>query len=88
MSAIPDVLDRLLEPVGRALSAEAAQRLVELRADPEAQRRMDELAERCNEGLLTDEERAEYSALVQVGSLIAVLQAKARHILAEKRPVA
>jgi hypothetical protein len=75
---VAEVLDRLLDPFGRALTPDAARRLSELRSDPAAQQRMDELADRCNEGLLTPEERAEYEAYVAAGALIAVLQAKAR----------
>jgi hypothetical protein len=80
--AVTAVLDRLLDPVGRSLNAEVARRLVGLRADPEAQGRMDELADRCNEGRLTSDERAEYEAYVAAANAIAVLQAKARAVLA------
>jgi hypothetical protein len=41
------------------------------------------LADRCNEGLLTPEERAEYESLVAVASVIALLQAKARAALSD-----
>ena len=75
------ILDRLLDPVGRSLTPDAARQLVELRADPIAQQRMDELADRCNEGLLTPDERAEYEAYVAAATLIAILQAKARAVL-------
>jgi transcriptional regulator with XRE-family HTH domain len=43
--------------------------------------RVDELAEKCNEGQLTSEERNEYEAYVQASTLIGILQAKARRIL-------
>jgi hypothetical protein len=78
---VTDILDRLLDPLGRSLSPEAARQLVGLRADPAAQQRMDELAERCNEGLLSADERSEYEAYVAASSLIAVLQAKAQAVL-------
>jgi hypothetical protein len=72
------VLDELLEPVTRALSRGVAQALVNVRASDAAQSRIAELAEKCNEGLLTPDERAEYESYVQVVDLISVLQAKAR----------
>ncbi len=72
------LLDRLLGPVGRSLNAEAAEKLVRLRADAGAQARVDELARKCNEGLLTPEERAEYESYVAAANVIAVLQAQAR----------
>ena len=68
----------MLDPVGRALGPEAAKAIVSLRADPEAQAKMDELAERCNEGALTAEERSEYESLIAAANVIALLQAKAR----------
>ena len=81
------VLDRLLEPVTRCLTPESARALVELRADADAQARIAELAEKCNEGRLTAEERREYETYVHVGNLIAILQAKAR-VLLRQQPAA
>ena len=74
---VADLLDRMLDPVGRSLTPEA-----DLRADPLVQQRVDELADRCNEGTLTEDERAEYEAYVSAATLIAVLQSKARAVLA------
>ncbi len=39
------------------------------------------LAERANEGLLTDEERDEYEAFINASDLIAILQLKAMRAL-------
>jgi hypothetical protein len=79
----PSVLDRLLEPITRCLNPESARALAALRADAVAQARIDELAERSNEGQLTLEERREYETYVHAGNLIAILQAKARLHLKE-----
>lgn len=54
------------------------QELLNLRADAALQARIDELADRCDEGTLTPEERGEYETYVRFGSFIAILQAKAR----------
>ncbi len=78
------VLERLLQPVSDSLNVDAAQRLVRLKADPEIQARVDELAEKCNEGLLTAEERADYDSYLAAGSVIAILKAKARLVLARQ----
>jgi hypothetical protein len=78
MSHPTHVLDRLLDPVGRCLSPRAARQLAALRADEEAQARVHELAEKCNEGTLTAEERAEYESYVMAANVVAILQAKAR----------
>jgi hypothetical protein len=75
-------LDRLLDPVGRALNGTAARELLSLRADPETQAKMDGFADRCTEGQLTPSERSEYEALVTASGVIAILQAKARIVLA------
>jgi len=77
-----DLLDRLLDPVGRCLTAEVARNIVDLRADPVAQARIDELADKSTEGQLSGEERTEYEAYVRAIDFIAVLQAKARAMLA------
>jgi hypothetical protein len=77
-----EYLDRLLDPLSRCLTPEAAGRVVQLRADPQLQARIDELAGKCTESELTEEERVEYEAYVRTGNLIAVLQAKARRLLA------
>src|SRR5207237_746129 len=71
-------IDRMLEPVGDCLTEEVAGKLIQLRASPQLQARIDELADRCTENVLNEEERAEYETYVRVGNLIAWLQAKAR----------
>ena len=76
-----DIIDRLLDPLGRCLTPEVARALVGLRADAIAQARIEELADKCNEGQLTVEERSEYETYVWAGRIIAFLQAKSRAIL-------
>ena len=80
----PSVLDRLLDPIARCLTPESARALVALRADAVAQARIEELAEKCNDGQLTPEERREYETYVHVGNVITILQAKARLLLRQK----
>lgn len=79
-------LDRLMEPVGRALTPELARELVELRADAVAQARIDDLAGKCNEGTLSVEELAEYDEIVGAIHLIGILQRKARRYLSAGSP--
>jgi len=76
-----DTLDRLLDPVSRCLTPEAARALVNLRADPSVQARLDELADKNTENRLTPEEREQYDLYLSVISIITVLQSKARMIL-------
>ncbi len=70
-------LDGLLDPLGRCLDAESARRIVELRVSPPVQQRVDTLAERANEGVLTSDESAEYEALVNAADFISILKRKA-----------
>ena len=78
-------LDRLLDPVGRTFGLKTAAAIANLRADPELQAKMEHLARRCTEGELTPEEKAEYEAFVSANNVIAILQAKARAVLARNR---
>jgi hypothetical protein len=79
------VLDEMLEPLTNAFSRDVAQALVNIRAGEAAQTRIAELAGKCNEGLLTATEQAEYESYVQAVDVISVLQAKARAWLAHHR---
>jgi uncharacterized protein (UPF0147 family) len=71
-------LAKLLDPVVTCFTPEVARRVAELQIDPSVQRRIEELAEKCNEGTMTPEETAEYEAYVQAMDVIAVLQQQAR----------
>jgi hypothetical protein len=59
-------------------TGDALQRLLALRFPEEWTARADELGDKCNEGTLTEEERREYEAFVELGSTIAALQARAK----------
>jgi hypothetical protein len=76
------LLEHSLNPMGECLTPESAARILRLKASDEIQSHIDELAEKCNEGILTPDERAEYEMFVWVGEYISGLQAKARHLLA------
>jgi hypothetical protein len=73
------VLDRFLDPLSRCLDAESASRVLALGASAS----VDTLAERANEGLLNDDERAEYEAIVNADDFLAILKLKARRQLSE-----
>ncbi len=79
-------LHQLLEPLSQSLNIEAARAIVGLRIDPAVQARIDALADRCNEGLLTGAERAEYEGFVEGVGLVNVLRAKARRVLSGQSP--
>ena len=76
-----NILDRFLDPVGSYLTPEVARRVVRFRADSKTQRRLDELAEKNQEGELTEAERREYDTYISAIDFVSVLQAKARSLL-------
>lgn len=82
----PQILDTFLAPLAECFTSEVAQRIVNLRAAPSLQARIDELALKANEGLLTEREAREYAAYVEGIDMIGILQAKARGVLANLPP--
>jgi hypothetical protein len=79
-----ELLGRVLAPLGRCLTTDSAKEILSLRAGASARRRLERLAAKSDAGTLTPEERAEYLLFVEVGDLVALLQAKARRHLAEQ----
>jgi hypothetical protein len=78
------VLERLLEPVSASLNEEAARKLIGLKADRNAQARVAALARKCNQGELTARQRDEYELYVMAAEFVAILEAKARLLLARR----
>ena len=77
----PTSLDSLLEPLGQCLDAQSARQVADLRVAAVVQEKLDSLAERANDGVLTADERAEYEALVNAVDFIDILKLKARQRL-------
>ena len=71
----------MVDPIGKALTPDAARAILAVRADDETQERIDKLADRCTDGNLTPEERAEYQEFVSLFNLLALLQVRARSVL-------
>lgn len=81
-------LNSLFDPARPSFTREGVQTLLDLRASPEEEARMEELAEKCTEGELSHEEKREYESWVRAGTMISMLQAMARlyvRKLAEKQ---
>jgi hypothetical protein len=68
------------------LTPDMARALVDFRFDAETQARVAELAEKANEGQLTDDERQEYAQYIEMGDLVGILQARARKVLRPQAP--
>jgi hypothetical protein len=77
-----NAFDRVLAAVGECLDRKSAESLLRLRADAEMQARIEEVADNRTEGTLS-EERQEYDAMMRVGNFVAILQGKARRLLAD-----
>ena len=73
--------ERGVKPIIKLVSPAKAEEIVEFKADPELQTRIDELASKCTEGQLTDAERAEYAGYVRANKFVAILQRQARQLL-------
>ena len=71
----------MMSSVANCLDRPSLQSIVELRAPPETEERVEWLAERANEGQLTKEERVEYEGCVRFSNFLSVLQLKARNKL-------
>ena len=73
-----DAFHRGTAPIFALLTPEQTRELAALQADPSLADRIEVLAEKANEGELTDAERAEYEAYIEANDLLAVLQAEPR----------
>ena len=71
----------MLDPLSRCLDAESSKRVAELGIDADVQARIEFLAGRANEGLLTPEERAEYEAYISFDDFLSILKLKTRRNL-------
>ena len=76
-------LAKILDPVAQCFASEVAKRVTDLRADPVVQARIDELAEKCNEGTIMTQEMAEYDTYIQAMDVVAVLQKKVRTLIVQ-----
>ena len=65
-----------------AFTPEMARRIVDLRAEPDLQAYIDELANKANHGTLTPEEERDYKSYVEAADIIGIIQSKARRSLA------
>jgi hypothetical protein len=79
------ILSRLIDDLAGCFTPAFARRLLAFKADRKVQARVEYLAEQCNEGLLTPDERAEYESFVRFSDFVAILQAKARQLLKSRR---
>ena len=75
----------LLDAISRALTPQSARAVLRYRPSARLQRRIARLAEKCNEGQLSDEEHREYESYVVIMDIVAILQLRARDLLEKRR---
>jgi hypothetical protein len=80
-----DTFNRVLDPFVDCFTLEVAQSILAVRLDPQLQARLDELAAKANEGLLTEAENDEYGGYIEALDLVAILKAKARAVLSRSK---
>jgi hypothetical protein len=75
---------RLLDPSRLHLTTEAAEGILSIRFSDAERSRVRELAQKSNDGALSEAERAEYESYVRVEHALALLHLKARRALQHK----
>ena len=76
-----DLLNDLLDPLSRCLDADSARRVAECRVGPAVKERIQVLADKANDGLLSEDERADYEAIINTAEIISILKLKAQRQL-------
>jgi hypothetical protein len=75
------ILARIIQADERQLTPDAAQYLLSMKLPSGDEDRVNELSAKARAGSLTDAEAQELDSYLHVGSLLAVMQSKARRLL-------
>ena len=73
--------ERGVRPVLQIVLPEKAEAVLNFRPDPELLARIEQLADKSTEGLLTEEEKAEYEGYVRANKFVAILRRHARELV-------
>ena len=74
----PPLLETLADTAAACLDQPSLQAMANLQLDSRTQERLDELAEKANEGQLSPDEQAEYRAFIGVTEFLGLAQLRAR----------
>jgi hypothetical protein len=80
------IWERVIHPQGK-MSTAAARQIVQLQLSNDQQSRMHELATKNQSGTLTPEEESELDNFCRVGTMLSILQSRARQVLKPRRRV-
>lgn len=75
------ILARIIQSDERQLTPEAARYLLSMKLPSADEDRVNELSSKAREGSLTEAETQELDSYLHIGSLLAVMQSKARRLL-------
>lgn len=78
MSSTPPLVETLAESVAACLDAPSLQAIANLQLDAATKERLDELADKANEGQLTGDERTEYQTFIGLTEFLGLAQLRAR----------
>lgn len=73
-----NAFDRGIDGAIQFFSRDQAEALASFQVDESLRQRLEELAEKCSEGELSEDERSEYSGYVRANNFLSILQSKAR----------
>ena len=76
-----NAFDRVTDPVFKLLNRDQVTQLAGYHSDESLQQRIAQLAEKANEGELTEDERAEYEGYAHANKFVAILKVKAKRLL-------
>ena len=71
-------LNRVLQPISECLTRDVAERVINAPLNEDLQERLNVLAEKANDGLLTVEEQYEYEQYIEGIDLLGIFKAQAR----------
>jgi hypothetical protein len=74
----PGLLEALAESVAACLDASSLRAIANIELDSKTKKRLDELAEKANEGQLSGDERVEYQSFIGVSEFLGLAQLRAR----------
>ena len=72
------ILQRLIDPRRCGWTPQAAEAVLQIRFAEEDEQRASELADRANRGVITPDEEREMEGYLRLGSLMDLMQSKAR----------
>jgi hypothetical protein len=77
------ILARVIQSDERELSPEIARYLISIKLPPTDEARVNELSAKARAGSLSESESSELDSYLHIGSLLGVMQSRARRVLAQ-----